>query len=193
MTLVTAVKLDPYNMDAYYFAQASFTWELKRITEVNKMLEYGAKYRKWDGWLYFYLGFNHAYFLKDYRNGAKYLQRAAELTGNPLFTKLAARYFYESKQTDLGLVFLDSMIAQSKNKAVKQTYEVRRDALLAVSNIEKAQTAFRDKAKRPARSLDELVKAGLLKRIPNDPYGGEWYIDKKERVRSTSKFANPKL
>jgi tetratricopeptide (TPR) repeat protein len=192
-TLQSAVQLDPYNMDAYYFAQAAFTWELGRIVEVNELLEHGVKFRKWDGWLHFYLGFNHAYFLKDYRKGAQYLRRAAELTGNPLYAKLAARYFYESKQTDLGLAFLDSMIAQSRDKAVKRTYEVRREALFAVSILEKAQTAFRDRVNRPALSLYELIQEGFLERIPMDPYGGTFYLDEQGRVRSTSKFANPKL
>jgi tetratricopeptide (TPR) repeat protein len=192
-TLVTATQLDPYNMDAYYFAEAAFTWELKRFAEVNELLEYGIKYRKWDSWLYFYLGFNNSYFLKDYGKGARYLQRAAELSNNPLFTKLAARYYYESEQTDLGLAFLDSMIAQAKDKAVKRTYEVRRDALRSVSQLEKAVSAFRSRTNRPPHDLDELVRTGLLDRIPTDPYGGSFYLDDKGRVRSTSKFANQNL
>lgn len=192
-TLVTATQLDPYNMDAYYFAQAAFTWELKRIAEVNELLEYGIKYRTWDPWLQFYLGFNNAYFLKDYRNAAHYMKRAGELSNNSLFTKLAARYFYESDQTDLGLAFLDSMIVQAKDKAVKRTYEVRRDALLAVSQLEKAIEEFRSRTNRSVHDLDELVRAGLLERIPTDPYGGRFYLDEQGRVRSTSKFANPNL
>ena len=193
-TLVTATQLDPYNMDAYYFAQAAFTWELKRYAEVNELLEYGIKYRKWDPWLYFYLGFNNSYFLKDYRKAAGYLMRAAELSPeNSLFTKLAARYFYESGQTDFGLAFLDSMIVQSKDKVLTKTYKVRRDALLAVSSIEKAIDAFRGESGRQVKDLDELVRTGFLERMPTDPYGGEFYLDQQGRVRSTSKFANPNL
>jgi len=192
-TLVTATQLDPYNMDAYYFAQAAFTWELQRIAEVDELLEHGLKYRTWDYWIPFYLGFNNAYFLKNYRKGAMYMQRAAEISQNPLFAKLAARYFYESKQTDLGLTFLDSMIAQAKDKSVKRTYELRRNALLAVSTIESALTEFRKKSGRPARTLNDLLDSGLLGHIPKDPYGGNFYLDDQGRARSTSKFANPKL
>ena len=57
-TLEGAVYVDPYNMDAYYFAQAAFTWELGRIHEVNSLLEKGMNYRTWDYWLPFYVGFN---------------------------------------------------------------------------------------------------------------------------------------
>lgn len=193
-TLQSATQLDPYNMDAYYFAQAAFTWELHRVAEVNALLELGIKYRTWDPWMYFYLGFNNAYFLKDYRKAAGYLQRAAELAPqNALFAKLAARYYYESDQTVLGLTFLDSMIAEAKDKAVKQTYTTRRDALLAVLTLERAQTAFKDKMGHQPKTLYSLVQAGFLRQIPDDPYGGKFYLDEKNRVRSTSKLANPNL
>ncbi len=141
-TLQTAVQLDPYNADPYYFTQAAFTWELGRIKEVNSMLEYGMRYRTWDYWLPFYVGFNYAYFLKDYEQAAMYMQRAAEISGNPLFTKLTARYFYESNQTTIGLAFLDTMIANATDPAVKRTYQYRKEALLAVVLLEQAMQEF---------------------------------------------------
>ena len=193
-TLQTATQLDPYNMDAYYFAQAAFTWQLNRIAEVNALLKHGAEYRTWDPWINFYLGFNYAYFLKDYSNAARYLQRAGELApGNALFARLAARYYYESAQTEIGLVFLDTMIAGAKDGAVKQTYTVRRDALLAVLTLEKAQAAFNLKMGRQPKTLDELLLTGFLKQVPKDPYGGNFYLDESHRVRSTSKLARPNL
>ncbi len=193
-TLQTATQLDPYNMDAYYFAQAAFTWQLERIDEVNTLLEHGAKYRTWDPWINFYLGFNHAYFLKDYGRAAVYLQRAGELAPeNALFSRLAARYYYESDQTKTGLAFLEAMIAEAKDGAVKQTYTVRRDALLAVFALERAQASFVAKVGRQPKSLDELLQTGFLQRIPKDPYGGKFYLDENYRVRSTSKLAGDNL
>lgn len=190
-TLVTASHLDPYNMDLYYFVQAAFTWELGRIHEVNTLLETGMRMRDWDPWLPFYIGFNHAYFLKNYSEAARYLQIAAERSGNTLYTKLAARYFYESKQTDLGMMFLQTMIDQAKDKAVKQTYQVRLDALQAISRIESAVEEFNKTRGHYPASLSILVESGLLASLPVDPYGGTFFIDKDDRVRSTSKLASP--
>lgn len=192
-TLETAAQLDPYNVDSYYFAQAAFTWELGRVRDVNALLEVGLQRRTWDYWLPFYVGFNNAYFLKDYAAAARYMQLAAERSGDPLFTKLAARYFYESKQTDLGLTFLDAMIAQAKDKAVKETYRIRRDALLAIAQIEEALSRFRTASGRHPGTLQELMSAGFLDAIPADPYGGTFFIDEDGRVRSTSKLAAPNL
>ena len=192
-TVVTATQLDPYNQDAYYFAQAAFTWELGRVVEVNELLEESARWRAWDPWPPFYVGFNNAYFLKDYVKASQYMQLAAERSNNPLFAKLAARYFYESEQTDLGLTFLEAMIAQAKDKAVKHTYQVRRDALLAIAEIEEAIAAFRLRHGQSPAELKDLIANGFLGKVPVDPYGGTFYLDSQGRVRSTSKLANPNL
>jgi tetratricopeptide (TPR) repeat protein len=188
-TLVAAAKLDPYNMDIYYFAQSAFTWELGRIAEVNELLAEGMKFRTWDPSLPFYIGFNYAYFNKNYAAAAQYMQIAAERSGNPLYTQLAARYFYESKQTDLGALFLKTMIEQTKNKAVKKTYQIRLDALMAIKVIEDALEKFRKRRGKWPLRIDQLVAEGELDKLPVDPYGGEFFIDEVGRVRSTSKLA----
>lgn len=188
-TLQTAVKLDPYNMDAYYFAQAAFTWEVGRAREVNDMLGYGMQYRKTDYWLPFFAGFNAAYFLKDYRSAATYMKRAAELSGDPLFTSLAARYFYESGQNDLGIVFLEAMQRGAKDRQIRDVYEVRRKALLAVKKIQAAVTGYQAVHGKLPPNIAELVTKGFIDAIPPDPYGGTFYLSETGTVQTTSKFA----
>lgn len=188
-TLETAVKLDPYNMDAYYFVQAAFTWEVGRIHEVNKMLQYGMRYRTWDYSLPFYVAFNDAYFLKDYKNAAIFMKKAAEISKNPLFTNLTARYFYESRQSDLGILFLNVMEQGAKDKSIKKMYDIRKEALLAVKEISDAMEHYRKRYNRVPRDLQELLSSGTIGKIPDDPYGGSFYLAEDGMVRSTSKFA----
>lgn len=189
-TLETAVRLDPYNLDAYYFMQAAFTWELSRAKDVNRVLAYGMRYRTWDYQLPFYAGFNAAYFLKDYAAAATYMSKAAELSGEPLFTNLAARYFYESGETDLGVVFLESMMKSARDPKVKKLYKMRRDALKVTHAIQSAVTEYRSRNQgRLPSNLYDLVEAGILPDIPPDPYGGVFQLDNNGKVVSTSKFA----
>lgn len=188
-TLQTAVKLDPYNSDAYYFAQAAFTWEVGRAQEVNLMLDYGMKYRTWDYFLPFYAGFNAAYFLKQYEPAARYMKRAAEISGNPLLTNLAARYFFESDKSELGIRFLEMMEKSAKDEQVRKLYQVRRTALLAVSAIQAAVNQFKEKNGRLPERLEEIIEQNILKQLPKDPYGGRFYLDNTGSVRTTSKFA----
>jgi hypothetical protein len=189
-TLEAAVVLDPYNMDAYYFAQAAFTWEVGRAKDVNAMLKYGMKYRTWDYLLPYYAGFNAAYFLHDYKTGALYMKRAAELSGNSLFTTLAARYFYEAGENKLGILFLDTMTKDAKDEKIKKVYKLREKALLAVQFLENAVTKFQRKYRKPPKDLKDLIASGIIPKLPEDPYGGRFYLDPTGKIRSTSKFAS---
>ena len=187
-TVQTVVDLDPYNMDSYYFAQAVFTWDAGRVREVNSLLEQGMQRRTWDASLPFYVGFNSAYFLKDYPKAAVYMQYAAERSDNPLYTQLAARYFYESEQSALGLAFLESMILTAKDKAVRRSYELRRDALIATTILEKARDAYSARFGSLPKQPEQLVEVRLLTALPKDPYGGTFFFDERGQVRTTSKL-----
>lgn len=186
----SAVFLDPYNMDAYYLAQASFVWDVKDSAgDINKLLAYGMRYRTWDYYLPFFAGFNAAYFLHDYRAAADYMKRAAELSGDPLFANLSARYFHQAGRTELGILFIDSMAKSAKDEKIKKSFTLRKEALQAAKEISDAAQLFRDRFNHFPISVEDLVSLGFLKKVPKDPYGGRFYITEKGKVESTSKFA----
>ncbi len=181
--------VDPYNIDAYYFAEAAFTWEIGRIREVDALLERGLKFRTWDFYLPFFLGFNHFYFLKDYKKASQYMEQAARMTGEPLLTNLAARFFYESNETRIGISFIKFMIAKTWNEKVKRTLEIRLKALERVDFLEKGVERFVQIYHRKPLSIQEMVGTGVIRELPKDPYGGKFYLDEKGKIRTTSKFA----
>lgn len=186
----SAVFLDPYNMDAYYLAQASFVWDVKdSARDINKLLAYGMRYRTWDYYLPFFAGFNAAYFLHDYNSAAEYMKKAAELSGDPLFANLSARYFHQAGRTDLGILFIDSMAKSAKDEKIKKSFQLRKEALLAAREITVAAQHFRERHKYFPTAVEDLVRFGYLKQEPKDPYGGRFYITDKGKVESTSKFA----
>lgn len=187
--IATATRLDPYNMDAYYFAQAILVWDMHRIDEANALLDYGMRYRTWDHYLPFFAGFNHAYFLKDYAAAARYYKRAGELLGSDLFIRLASRYLYESDQTGMAIAYLKTMRAGERNEAIRKSYDLRLRAFETVQRIEKARDVFRQKEGRLPDSVAELFSSGLLTAPIVDPYGGTFHLDPDGRVRTTSKFA----
>ena len=189
-TLTNASRLDPYNMDIYYFAQST-TWDFKKVKETTALLEYGMRYRDWDFYLPFFAGFNYAFFLKDYAAAAPNFAAAARLSGSDLFTRLASRYMYEAGRTDLAINYLGAMIKSSRNEAIKKTLQTRQTALLEVRRIEQARDTFRQKFGRLPESLAELQAKGLLNPPATDPYGGEFYLEPDGTVRTTSKFAAP--
>lgn len=188
-TLLKAVQLDPYNMDAYYFAQANFTWEVGQVEAVNSMLRYGMRHRDWDWYLPFFLGFNHAYFLKNPAKAAAYMQQAAKLSGSKLQAQLASRYFYEADRETAAITFLKQMLSQAGSRQEQQLYRLRLQALQRVKQLKAALEAYRQQQGQVPESLAALVQAGFLERIPPDPYGGRFYLDDQGKVRSSSRFS----
>ncbi len=192
-----AVQLDPYNMDAYYFAQGFLTWDAKQFKVANELLDYGMKYRTWDWYLPFFAGFNHAYFLKDYPKAATYYQRAGELSNNSLFINLAGRYMQEAGRTDLAIAYLTAMEQNEKNPALKKEYLIRLTAFREVRRIEEARDRFRQQRGVLPHSMEQLLQSDLLTPVPVDPYGGNFYLEADGKVASSSRFSfartgNPK-
>lgn len=184
-----AVQLDPYNMDAYYFAQGILTWDAHQYQVANNLMEYGMMYRTWDWFLPFFAGFNYAYFLKDYPKAAQYYNLAGDLSGESLYKSLASRYLQESGQTDLAIAYLAGMVKTAKNDAVKRSYQIRLQAFQDVRRIEKARECFAaEKGSQPA-TVEQLVQSGYLQSAPVDPYGGRFYLEPSGKVATTSKFA----
>ena len=189
--LFTATRLDPYNMDAYYFAQAVLTWEPGLIPRVVELLEYGFAHRPWDWYLPFFLSFDYAFFFKDYNKAGEYLAKVAQLKPEvQWYATLAARYFYEGGGTALALAYLREIIPTARNDTIRKKMITRAEAFEKMLQIERAIEAYSKRFQRAPKELGDLVRAGVLDRIPEDPYGGSFYLDKDGKVRTTSKLAH---
>lgn len=187
--LSTALKIDPYNLDAYYFAQAVFAWDSQHVREANALLEEGVKYRTWDWYLPFSAGFNYAYFLKDYDKAASYFRRAAELTGNELSINLTGRYLYQAGKTEMAIAYMETMLKTVTNESIRKTFKTRLAALKAVLAIERARDAFRVKFGILPGSIAQLQQSAFLPVVPEDPYGGKFFLEIDGKVSTTSKLS----
>jgi len=188
-TIGASVVLDPYNMDAYYFAQAVTVWDPRGVHATNELLKHGMRYRDWDWYLPSFAGFNYAYFLKDYTQAAIYYKRMAEITGTDLPMRLTGRYLYEAGRTDLAIAYISAIAKSAKNEGIRTSLKIRLQAFQAVKEIETARDAYLRSNRKLPVSMEQLMQKGLLKKRPVDPYGGTFYIDPVGQVRSTSKFA----
>ena len=191
--LDTSTRLNPYNIDSYYFGQAILAWDGGMVREMNGLLERGARKRTWDFYLPFFLGFNYSYFLHDLVKGAEYTARAAKINSEiDYLPTLASRFYYQANMTDLAIAYLKTIYKGAKNEAVRKNVLTRIDALEAIAFLEKSVRSYERKyGHRPSRIID-MVEVGMLKRIPSDPYGGKFYIDPGDgRIKTTSNLASP--
>jgi len=180
--------INPYYYDIYYIANGFLTWDFGNVEMANKFLFKAIKYRPRDWFFYFLLGFNYFYFLKDYKKGGFYIKKAAEIRRSPFLSSLAARLMYASGRTEVAIQILRSMIKNAKEEGWRKSLSKRLKALERVLLIEKAVEQYRLKFHKNPRDINELVDKGLLKEIPEDPYGGIFYLDEDGMVKTTSNF-----
>jgi hypothetical protein len=179
--------LDPYFFDPYYFANASLGRNPAMVPQINAMLEKGLEYRKWDWMLPFYLGFNYFYYLHDNMQAAEYLMMGARRPGAmPLLATLAARLAYQGNRTENAVVFLRGILSRTKDEQTRELYRTRLEALEKILYLEQAVAAYRQLCGREPRKLLELRASGVIPSIPEDPYGGTFYLAQDGSVQSTS-------
>ena len=188
----SATRLNPYNIDAYYFGQAILTWDAGMVKEMNHILQRGAKKRDWDFYPPFFLGFNHAHFFNDYASAARYMETASKRNPQMGFLPtLVGRYYYEANKTEQAIQYLKVIYEGTSNYAVRKGILVRITALQTIQFLEGAVRKYHEQKGRAPADLTELVNAGILKKIPPDPYGGTFYYDSGDgRVKTTSKLAS---
>jgi hypothetical protein len=181
--------LDGRFLDPYVFAEMMLAWQGQMFDEANFLLSKGRKYRQFDWRLPYYIGFNHFFFLKDYETGADYIMQAANIDGSPsALPNLAARLAFYGARSKTALLFLRQLITENKQVRLNPELKKRLSALQAAATIEDAALAFVSQNNRRPEKIDELITAGFLVTIPEEPYGGQWRLHPDGRVDSTSNF-----
>jgi len=186
-TLDTATELDPYFFDPYYYANAFLPWEAGMVAETDALLEKGSRAREWDWMLPFFIGFNEFFFLDNSSKAADFLMEASRRPeGNPAFASIASRLALKGNRTENAVLFLNEIYKKTDDPALKKHYETRILALRALLVIEKAVSRYGELYGRKPRSVEDLLNKKVLARLPEDPYGGSFYLDGTGKVRSTT-------
>lgn len=182
-----ATRLDPYNMDCYYYGQALLADQTDFVRPLNTILMRGTKYRTWDHYPPWFLGSNYYYTLHDKRTAAKYFAEAAKRKPDvPFFTTFAARTLHEESETEMAVQLLKEMLLQANSPVIANPIKNRLLAFETVLFLRQALKHYHDRYKKEAATLNDLVNDHILKAIPPDPYGGQFYLDENRAVQTTS-------
>ena len=135
------------------------------------------------------MGFNYFYFLKDNAKAAQYFMAASKLEGCPSYvTGLATRLSVYQNQFGPAILFLKEILETTRNPAMEKQLTTRLSALLILDNLEKKVAAYKMALGRFPDQLMDLVEKGFIDKIPQDPYGGKFFILENGRVFTTSKL-----
>jgi len=184
--------IDPKFFEAYYYPAAVMIVDRISPEQTIALLEKGKKSLPDQGLIPALLGFSYYYFMHDNEQAAQNFDLAAKLRNYAGYAILAARIRGEEGSAEVSLDFLNQLTQDSKmsrwaSEINQMIIGLGQHKQLALLNrlIDQYQSL---KGQYPNR-VSDLVKAGLISQIPQDPMGGNYYIDPEtHRAKSTQEF-----
>jgi tetratricopeptide (TPR) repeat protein len=181
--------LDPQHGYAYQTAGIVLS-AADRLDESDRILRKGMD-RGPGWWSYpFYLAFNAFFYRQDYAAAAAWAERAARTPGaSTNISHLAMALKVKSGDPEDAVRFLEEMRGTTRDeKSAAAVDEQLRIAILQrdFAAIDGAIDAYRARAGRAPRSLDDLVRSGDLPAVPVDPWGRRYVLGADGRAESRS-------
>jgi tetratricopeptide (TPR) repeat protein len=182
--------LDPQYAYAYYAGGVTLGDLANRPDLSNRLLEKGvnANPEVWN--IPFLLGYNYYFLLGDPAKGAEYIMKAASLPDGPAYLPgLATRMAAEAGSPDTALAFLEARLLETQDPQTRESLANRMKEVIIERDLhllESAVEAYRIQHRVLPASLTDLVVAGALPSLPQEPYGGDYRLDRKTGVVSSS-------
>jgi tetratricopeptide (TPR) repeat protein len=187
---------DPYEMGVIVLASS--------VGDVDKAIKIGQKGienvhqnhpRYW--YLPFFTAFNYMYYKNDYLTAAKYLEQAASFPQSPKYLPLlVARLYANTEDPGIALPFLEEMLAQANTPELEANLNKRIKEIQVKQHLNLLSSASRQFLERTGRApqhLQELTAYGLLKSLPDEPFGGQYEITENGAIQSTSQIDSMEL
>ncbi len=171
--------LDPWVGHPYRFAAIWMKDDETAVRQANALLRRGIAHHPGDWRNYFYLGFNHFFYLDEQAEAAAALEPAIRLHGAPPYlARLVARLKSEQGGLDAAAAFLGEMLhdappieRRAYQKALDEIETERRARFLDAARAEYVRRHQRD-----IQTVGDLVRGGVLRALPEVPLGGGWAI-----------------
>jgi len=175
--------LDPRHGYAYQSA-GIFLSSVQDVDGADRILEKGVRQGpRWWSFPY-YLAFNAVFYRQDYEAGARWAELAARTPGAPpLARDMALTLRVKSGSPEDAVRMLEDLRATVDDEKTAEALEAQvRLAVLQrdFARLDAAVARFRAERGRAPSSLDDLLRAGLLERIPPEPFGGHYLLDPRD-------------
>ena len=182
--------LDPQYAYAYYAGGVTLGDVANRPDLSIRLLEKGVKANPEVWNIPFLLGYNYYFLLGDPAKGAEYIMKAASLPDGPAYLPgLATRMAAEAGNPDTALAFLEVRLRETHDPQTRESLAnrmkevtIERDLRLLESAVEAYRTQYHT---LPA-TVTDLVVAGALSSLPQEPFGGDYRLDRKTGAISSS-------
>ncbi|MDD5669845.1 MAG: hypothetical protein PHE58_07460 [Candidatus Omnitrophica bacterium] len=127
----------------------------------------------------FWIAFNY-FQINDYEKAAEFYRKASDIPGAPRYLRsLATLSYYKAGKSELALAFLEGFQNSLSDPKVVGALERKITWLKNIVILEQKVAEFKSEFGRLPEDLNELVKKGLIKKIPEDTFGKGYYLDKR--------------
>lgn len=165
--------LHPCQEDNYYIGQAFLPW-IGELDAADEVLTAAMRCRSWDVTPGYFLAFNAFYFHKDYTRAGQLFAEIAPRGDDGQRDHLlymASKFYEKGEDLEFAAAVIRNLEKSAVNKQLKLFLEARARRVEVLASLRNAAAAYSRQAGRPVRDLQELVSAGFLDRIPDDPLG----------------------
>jgi hypothetical protein len=175
--LTSATSLHPHFVDIYFLCQATLPYiNNEYALRANSVLALGIAALPDNFVLPFFIGFNHFYHLKDPRQAAIFLQRAARYPGVPSWLgHLASTLAAEGGDIYGGLIWLKAMLSGEEDERVRERYQHSIVMFERAVTVQQAIDAYKNQHGQYPVALDALVP-DVLAALPefDHPFQLSW-------------------
>lgn len=182
-----AAWLNPANQDNYYIAAAILPWN-GELAAAQDILLKAAQSRPYDYQPAFLHAFNIYYFQQKPLQASEWLRKAAaKLDGDEenrlVMENLAAKWADQGHDLDTAINIVTALAKQAKRRDFRAYLELRVARLKDLKKLRTAADVFRQKEGHPIRSLDDLIRRGMIEVVPKDPFGFGYTVDAEGQVQ----------
>jgi len=178
-----AAQLNPRLTYAYIIGGIVAPKGKEELIEGTQFLKEGFARQPRDWHLAFWIGFNYLQ-CGDHLKAAEYYRIASKIPQAPNYLKsLAARSYYEAGSPDIALVYLEGICNSNNDPKLLRNLGIKIEWLRNIVFLEEKAVLFRNKYGYWPDDLEELTRTDFIDKIPADPFGKGYYIEKGNDAR----------
>jgi len=186
--------LDPQYTYAYYAGGVILGDLANRPDLSNRLLEKGVRANP-DVWnIPFLLGYNYYFLLGDPVKGAEYIMEAARRPDGPSYLPgLATRMAAEAGSPDTALAFLEARLRETQDQDMREVLANRMKEVIIERDLRllgNAVEVYRMQHHASPETLANLVAERVIPNLPEEPFGGDYRLDPKTGLVSSSTHPN---
>jgi tetratricopeptide (TPR) repeat protein len=165
--------LNPHVGHPYRFAAVWLTHDPEQVREGIRLLHRATEYHPDDWRNYFYIAFNHFFYLGEYEEAASILEAALDLPGRPSYLqRLVARLKSQEGDVEVAEVFLRELYQSSSDEEEKARMQIALDEIeieYRARHLDRARDAYRELAGKDIDSVEDLTREPfrILERLPD--------------------------